>query len=352
MSAITAAASRIQPATSRRTTWSEDLIASLLSLWAVIGLFLDGWAHHTRPQLESFFTPWHAVLYSGAGAAAAWLAVMTLRRRSNDRSWREAVPEGYGLGVIGVLGFGAAGVSDMLWHTIFGVEVDLEALLSPTHLLLFLSGVLMLTSPMRAAWRRPQERPAPQRLRPLLPVLISLTMTTSVVAFFFHYLSPLQDTTAGARMTGDHDASLQLASIFVTNVILIGPLILLVRFFGTPPRGAATLLMTAVLALVVLDADFAFPAVLLVALVAGVAADLIFGALRPSPEAPRRSWLAFALAPLPLWAFWFLAVEIVEGVAWAPELWSGAIVMTGLTGFALALLAFADGRAAATSYTP
>ena len=42
MSAITTAATRLGPATSRRTTWGEDLVAALLSLWAVIGLFLDG----------------------------------------------------------------------------------------------------------------------------------------------------------------------------------------------------------------------------------------------------------------------------------------------------------------------
>ena len=43
-----------------------DLIVSLLSLWIIAGLYLDGSAHHHIPDLiETFFTPWHAVLYSG-----------------------------------------------------------------------------------------------------------------------------------------------------------------------------------------------------------------------------------------------------------------------------------------------
>src|SRR6266536_4204640 len=49
----------------RRMNWAEDLVTLVLTAWLIGGLFLDGWAHNTRPQLETFFTPWHAVFYSG-----------------------------------------------------------------------------------------------------------------------------------------------------------------------------------------------------------------------------------------------------------------------------------------------
>ena len=39
----------------------------------------------------------------------------------------------------------------MLWHLAFGIEIGLDALVSPTHLLLLTSGVLLLTCPLRAA---------------------------------------------------------------------------------------------------------------------------------------------------------------------------------------------------------
>src|SRR5581483_11876177 len=46
-----------------------DLIVAVLSLWILAGLYLDGSAHHHIPDLiETFFTPWHAVLYSGFAA--------------------------------------------------------------------------------------------------------------------------------------------------------------------------------------------------------------------------------------------------------------------------------------------
>jgi hypothetical protein len=41
-----------------------DWAVVALSVWFLGGLVLDGWAHNHIPELESFFTPWHAVFYS------------------------------------------------------------------------------------------------------------------------------------------------------------------------------------------------------------------------------------------------------------------------------------------------
>src|SRR5262245_27710062 len=41
-----------------------DAFAALLSAAFVGGLFLDGWAHNHGKVDQSFFTPWHAILYS------------------------------------------------------------------------------------------------------------------------------------------------------------------------------------------------------------------------------------------------------------------------------------------------
>jgi len=321
---------------------AEDAVAALLGLWPVVGLFLDGWAHHTRPELESFFTPWHAVLYSGAAANTAWLAVLVARRRKSGRSLREAVPPGYGLAVVGGLGFGLAGLADMAWHTIFGIEVDLEALLSPSHLLLLASGLLALTAPLRAALLRADsgERDATA----LLPAVASLTAAVAIVAFFFHYLSPFHEVAAATRQRGGHDAGAGLASIFVTNGILVAPLILLVKGFGSAPRAGATILFTTVAALLLLESDFAFPAAVGAALAAGIAVDALFALIRPNLLDPGRVWLAAALAPVLLWGAYFLAVAVARGVAWSPELWTGAIAMSSLMGLGMGYLAVSGRR--------
>jgi len=44
------------------------------------------------------------------------------------------------LSLLGVAIFGLSGGVDFLWHSLFGFEVDTEALLSPTHLSLAIGG--------------------------------------------------------------------------------------------------------------------------------------------------------------------------------------------------------------------
>jgi hypothetical protein len=50
------------------------------SLWLVTGLQLDAYAHATNPELETFWTPWHAVLNSGI-AACGFVLLWLLRPR-------------------------------------------------------------------------------------------------------------------------------------------------------------------------------------------------------------------------------------------------------------------------------
>ncbi|MGH2943324.1 MAG: hypothetical protein ACRDLN_11200, partial [Solirubrobacteraceae bacterium] len=118
-------------------TWRGELVTIGLAAWLIGGLFLDGWAHNTRPLLETFFTPWHAVFYSGFAAIATWIGWLAWSRREPGGSWIRALPRGYPAAAAGVLMFSIAGLGDMTWHQAFGIEQGLAALLSPTHLGLF-----------------------------------------------------------------------------------------------------------------------------------------------------------------------------------------------------------------------
>jgi hypothetical protein len=42
-----------------------DWLVTVLACWTVGGIFLDGWAHVHGKVDSSFFTVWHALLYSG-----------------------------------------------------------------------------------------------------------------------------------------------------------------------------------------------------------------------------------------------------------------------------------------------
>ncbi|PIP65118.1 hypothetical protein COW95_03595 [Candidatus Peregrinibacteria bacterium CG22_combo_CG10-13_8_21_14_all_49_11] len=123
------------------------------SFWLVTGAYIDGWAHNHVPELETFFTPWHAVLYSGYLAMVLTLLLWIWLRKRKGHSWREAVPEGHGLSLLGAGVFFFGGIGDMLWHIAFGIEAGIEALLSPTHLLLATGAFLLFSGGARHVLR-------------------------------------------------------------------------------------------------------------------------------------------------------------------------------------------------------
>jgi hypothetical protein len=122
-------------------TTRENITAALLGAVLVGGVYSDGWAHLNIGGMDSFFTPWHGVLYGGFALLTLWLAWMAWRRRDRSDRWADRVPTGYGWGLVGVAVFAVGGLLDMVWHTIFGIEAGIDALVSPTHLLLLTGGV-------------------------------------------------------------------------------------------------------------------------------------------------------------------------------------------------------------------
>lgn len=323
-------ASLDRPRLSRR----EDLITVALSAWLIVGLFVDGWAHN-NDKPESFFTPWHGLFYSGFTATALWL--LSRRRRHGG------VPAGYGLGFVGLAAFAVGGVADMVWHLVFGVEVDLEALLSPTHLLLFASGVLIVSSPLRGAMADPDDDLS-------LPALLSTTIVTATVAFFFMEFSPfiteaLRDEpyrfAAGLEQGGGWLADeLQLeglAAVLVTTMVLMGPTLMLLRRWRVPV-GSLTLLFGAVSVLVSSLWGFEMGETALAGVIAGIAADLLVQRLQGRASTATVLRVVGFVVPLVLWLAYFALLAVFYSVAWSVELWLGITVMSGLAGLGLAVL--------------
>lgn len=312
----------------------DQTLGALFGLWMIAGLFLDGWAHDNQKP-ESFFTPWHGILYSGFTAAAGFAVHRARRTRVPGRHWRETLPRGHGLtlAALGVFAIGAAG--DLVWHELLGIEVGIEALLSPTHLLLLASGVVALSAPVRAAWHEPV---SPQGLREFLPVALSTALLTALVAFFVLYLSPFSNDAAGTafeRFQGqvhDHPSSdvaelqqqLGVASILLNSVVLGAPVAVLLRRWRTPV-GTFTLVFGLVVLLFEGLAEFAQPLVAFAGIGAGMVADGV----------ARRGRLPVAVVCAAsvgtLWLAYFALYALDEGaVAWSAELWTGATFLGAL----------------------
>jgi hypothetical protein len=337
-----------------RTTHRQDLVTVLLATWLIAGLGLDGWAHNQlEGRLESFFTPWHAVFYSGWTATALWVMWMVRTRRADHGTGTQAVPRGYGLGLVGVAVFAVGGVGDLLWHQIFGIETGIAALLSPTHLLLFTGIALILLAPFRAAWSSPE--PPSAGLLGVLPALLSITLLTALVAFFFGYnslfsidlafpsgpVSVAQDQ--APQLIGVFDAwaqDIQIKGIMAalsTSLILVAPVLLMLRRWRLP-FGAATILFLVVATIIVAVDGFEAWQNLLAAAAAGLAADAAIARLRPAPDRVGAFRAIGSLIPMAVIGCTFLAAVWRFRLGWPAELWTGTILFGGLAGYALAFL--------------
>ena len=324
-----------------RLTWRQNLITVLLATVMEAGGILDGWAHTHVPSLETVLTPWHGVLYGGYAATAGWIALQVLRYWRRGHRGISAIPLGYGLGLVGMVAWGLAGLFDLaVWHQLFGIETGVEALLSPSHLMLAASEVLIITSPLRAAWSDPGVPRAPS-LRAFLPAVWSAALGAQLIAFMLQFdVAFLQTVPTAAPEAG-------IGTVLVTNAILVGTMLLLMRRFRTP-AGSFTVLYAGIAAMLAGLVEFDSWPMIVAALVGGAVADLLTWRLRSRPA----RFAAFAVAAggssLALWSAYMVGVALLFPFDWSVELWGGAITLAVGSSLGLALLAAptpAPGRA-------
>lgn len=324
-------------------TRREDVVTLILALWTLIGLLVDAFYHSTDPTLESFWTPWHALFYSGFTATAGWLGWMALKRNDGTGHWLDWAPTGYRSALIGVVLFSIGGVGDAVWHTIFGVETSIDALLSPTHLFLFAGLLMILSAPLRSAWLR--SGPTHPTFGQFLVPLASLVFTSTLVAFMLTYAwAPSLTNSMQIPYNPQDDFSELMAervvmAVILSTLVMFVPL-LAVRLRWRPPFGSATVFLTFLNLAIALGFDeelIGIPA----AFIAGLVFDwlVIVGA--------RRS-LVTAVPPLVLWGLLFASVgATANGLGLAPEIWGGAIVLASMALLSVEMLLTVAQRQAA-----
>jgi hypothetical protein len=321
----------------------EDLVTVVLSACFVGGALTDAWAHsNIVKQLESFFTPWHAMLYGGFTATAAWTFWMGFRRRHGVQHWwRNAWPAGYAVGALGAAIFLIAGVGDMLWHTIFGIESTLDAALSPTHLLLAFGGTLLLTSPLRSWWANGSggDRAATG--------IASLALGTTLAILLVSFASGLTST-APTRVydqlldSPSHvDAAFGIGRYLITTVVLGVPLLLAHRRRAT--FGTGTAIVGAVALFEVVQYELREPMTIAAAgaVLGAAVADLVLvrlDALR-GPDARLRLPIAGAVFATLIWTGHLIGLRLADDLRWQVELWTGAVVLSAVLGAVLGGLA-------------
>jgi hypothetical protein len=304
-------------------SYRTNLVTALLGAWLITGVLLDAWAHSNVPQLESVFTPWHAVLYSGFLANAGWIGWTARAAFGTTRPNLRIVPTGYSAATVAVAVFAVSAAGDLTWHAVFGIEHSINILFSPTHLGLAAAMFVIVTTPYRAALADPSLPNAPGTRR-LLPVLLAAAFAASLVLLFGEYADalslPSADVVTGLSNADDSFTARLGSAVALTNLVLVVPLLVLARSW-TLPFGTATIIYTVAGVLSGALTGFAEPYLSAWLLPTGLVLDLLARLLRPGPDR-RRQFLAFAgLAPLLTWtAYIAVARTIAPPLLISPDL--------------------------------
>ena len=329
-----------------------DLVTIALATWLIAGLVLDGWAHNTRPSLETFFTPWHAVFYSGFVAVALWIGWLARSRREPGRTWAQALPRGYLAAGAGILVFSVSGLGDMAWHQTFGIEQGVAALLSPTHLGLFTGAFLIVSAPLRSLWSDESVGRAASLGR-LLPAVASLALSGALCAFILMELNVFKGTFftvdlqqfmaqsfSGDTFVSDRNIQAGIGSFIVTTVVLFGPLLFLLRRWDSPPGAILVVIGVQSVAMAGLE-GFADPGIVVRGVIGAAVVEGIARALRPGPRRLVALRAFCLLAPAAFWTVYLAGAAIADGgLGWKAEIWGGAIVWSALTLVGLSLVMY------------
>ncbi|MFI6924645.1 hypothetical protein ACIBIZ_32205 [Nonomuraea spiralis] len=318
-----------------------DLVTALLGVWFGIGLMIDAWAHSNLTELETFFTPWHAAFYSGFAAVSGWIIWQVYRNVRLGRQGLAAVPQGYLAGLVAIPAFAVCGLADMTWHTVLGIETSIDILFSPSHLGLIVTMLLIITTPLRSAWSAPDVGVRPSLGR-LFPALAGLAFAATLVSLFLSYGDALQygsaaivESFSDVRGPG---ADRLAASMAISNVVLLAPVLLVVRRWNLP-FGGVTVMYTVAALMPGSQTAFENLPTLLTFVAAGLASDVLIRLLRPSGARRAAYWAFAGLSAFITWSLYIAVASVAGGgLPAVPELWTGAPVVAGLIGLALGAL--------------
>jgi hypothetical protein len=358
-------------------TWKEDLTGMVIAIWPITALFFDARNHNNKTGQESFFSLAHIVLYSGMTAFAVFLGLLLARyqREAGASPFRgivdlKAIPVGYGVSFIGLLILGVAGPWDLIWHELYGFEVNVEAIVSPPHLALFFGGLLVSSAGIRSMWAKRDLAPD---FRAFLPAFISGTLFVAMLNFITMYTSAWMTNvppstafnddikhnfhdvvtnqhiglTEGLRGYGDnlfayhyYTVSWTIAALTISTLALLGPTLLMLRRWRVPPP-TFTLMYLIFGLLMCIQTQYRDPWMLIPLTIGGATVDLLQARLAPGPRERLTLGgirLIGPLTALTLWSSYFIVYALHFGFGWKTPTWAGAIVIAVMAGFGVAFL--------------
>lgn len=325
---------RFAAAVSRPTVGHWLLMPAFV--WFVGGLFLDGWAHNHGMVDNTFFTPWHAVFYSGYLAVALVLTLLVWSSWVCGERWQQTLALPYRIAILAAPGFAMAGVADLWWHTTYGFESGIELLLSPPHLALATCMVCICIAPARTD---DPERSAIARI----PALLSVICAWSVASFILQFNHPFGIVWPEQTGIGETGVSVGMVGIVFHSVVtgLVGAWLVARRFaFGS--LTFAVVLNALLVAL--MDDQYRFAVG--VAGAALLAEVLDLGLARSGTSMPRRTLIRAGACAALAAAGYFTVITVTGVLLWPLSVCVGVCVLSGCVAVgAQRVLMQASGRA-------
>ncbi len=297
------------------STLAFDWLYVSLSLLLTVGIMMDVWSHLTFGPDQSIFNEYHLLFYGSMSALLVLLSGLLFNNWRAGYPLGIALPQGYGIGLLATILFSIAGVIDLTGHALFGFESDVEALTSPTHLLLFITWFLILFAPVQATRARIAATGQPASFVQSLPMMLAYGCMMACVHIPLMIYFPLGGTQPMMLQMHRPDNDfyglvMGISGTFLQTAVLLGFALWLVREFKLP-RFSFTVAFGFYGLFLTLLQDWQMPWLMFGGF--GLMLDLLYALL--TPDATRRMrYVTFALlGTIILWVIGYSTFALVEG---------------------------------------
>jgi hypothetical protein len=235
--------------------------------------------------------------------------------------------------IIGIIIFAFGGLGDVVWHGYYGFEVQLEAILSPTHLALYIGMFLIFIAPFNAL---NHEKKFNDTFKENLTLVLFITIIFSFFSFLTQYANPLISPFAfSTHRTGLHyyGQTIGLVSLFIHLTFLMIPYLMVLYRFKLPFGSLTLIFLLNAIGMTAIHDHFDF---INAAFLAGLIGDVLVYKLK-IPNTLNFQIIS-AVIPVIYSSMYFLVGWWTRGIWWSNYLVLGAIILSGFFGFAISLI--------------
>jgi hypothetical protein len=321
-----------------------DWLFILFSGWWTAGGFVDGWAHtHLESALETVLTPWHAIFYAGILATTFLLLTQLWKNHAKGFAWKRSLPREYMFALWGIALVFVGGPGDLIWHWLFGIEANIEALLSPTHILLAFAGAIVVSAPVHAIWYRSRLEAKIHKI----PVILSFSYLLMTLSFMLQFLNPFnfpwmaQSFVNQNPINVNYGAALGVASAVVFTSIFMGLILASIRHWRFPFGSFTAILTLNVIAMTLMHGEYYI--FILSAFVAGTLIDLLYKKVYSLSLKEHHIRIFGIFAPVILFTIYNATILATDTTPWSIHMWVGLVVISGITGCLMTYLVVPPG---------